>query len=127
MPLHRLNQAIDAYGKDKHEMDMPTIHSVLFAAITVKQFVSLEIPGYVTTIFKIAQKMVMPDEVKKTLQDMTEKVQQLKDKHVELFFSPVTELKGDELDLMKKWASSHWETDLMHDPGPAPLKSVQVS
>ena len=30
-------------------------------------------------------------------------VLQLKDKHVELFFSPVTEFEGDELDLMKKW------------------------
>ena len=35
------------------------IYSVSFAAITVKQFVSLEIPGYVTSIFKIAQDMVM--------------------------------------------------------------------
>ena len=65
--------------------------------------------------------------LKKKLQGMIEKVQQLKDKHVELFFTPVTEFAGDELDLMKKWTSSHWETNLMHDPGPAPLKAVQVS
>ena len=124
------------------------IYSVSFAAITVKQFVSLEILGYGTSIFKIAQKMVMlrtgqpvapdariqqletrsvfkakldePGQVKKMLQDMTEKVQQLKDKHVELFFTPTTEFEDDELDLLKKWASSRWETNLMHDPEPAP-------
>ena len=38
---------------------MSTIYSVLFDAIPVKQFVSLEILGYGTSIFKIAQKMVM--------------------------------------------------------------------
>merc|ERR1719375_3041585 len=38
-----------------------------------------------------------------------EKVMQLKDKHVKLFFSPVTEFEGEELALMKKWASSPWE------------------
>ena len=36
---------------------------------------------------------------------MIEKVQHLKDKHVALFFSPVTEFEGDELDLMKTWAT----------------------
>ena len=34
-------------------------YSVSFAAVTVKQFVSLEIPGYVTSIFQTTQKMVM--------------------------------------------------------------------
>ena len=58
---------------------------------------------------------------------LKEKAQQLKDKHVELFFTPVMKFAGDELDLMRKWANSHWKTNLMHDPGPAPLKSVQVS
>merc|ERR1719327_768515 len=46
-----------------------------------------------------------------------EKVMQLKDKHVKLFFMPVTEFKGEELNLMKKWASSPWETNLVHVPG----------
>ena len=41
-----------------------------------------------------------------TLQGMIEMVLQLKDKHVELFFSPVTEFAGKELALMKKWVSS---------------------
>merc|ERR1719310_1384220 len=52
-----------------------------------------------------------------------EKVLQLKDKHVKLFFSPVTEFAGEELRLMKKWASSPWETNLVHVPGLAPLKA----
>jgi len=52
-----------------------------------------------------------------------EKVLQLKDKHVKLFFSPVTEFAGEELALMKKWASSPWETNLVHVPGLAALKA----
>merc|ERR1719421_415212 len=52
-----------------------------------------------------------------------EKVLQLKDKHVKLFFSPVTEFAGEELALMKKWASDPWETNLVHVPGLAPLKA----
>jgi hypothetical protein len=52
-----------------------------------------------------------------------EKVLQLKDKHVKLFFSPVTEFAGEELALMKKWASSPWETNLVHVPGLAPLQA----
>merc|ERR1719359_2223516 len=46
-----------------------------------------------------------------------EKVMQLKDKHVQLFFMPVTEFEGEELALMKKWASQPWETNLVHVPG----------
>jgi hypothetical protein len=67
-------------------------------------------------VFK-ALEFLPGDKLKKKLQGMKEKAQQLKDKHVELFFTPV----------MKKWANSHWETNLMHDTGPSPLKSVQVS
>merc|ERR1719392_422676 len=52
-----------------------------------------------------------------------EKVLQLKDKHVKLFFSPVTEFAGEELKVMKKWASKPWETNLVHVPGLAPLKA----
>jgi len=52
-----------------------------------------------------------------------EKVLQLKDKHVKLFFAPVTEFAGEELRLMKKWASSPWPTNLVHVPGLAPLKA----
>jgi len=46
-----------------------------------------------------------------------EKVQQLKDKHVQLFFAPVVEFKGDEFKLMKKWASQPWQTNLVRIPG----------
>merc|ERR1719326_2422356 len=41
----------------------------------------------------------------------------LKDKHTKLFFVPVTEFKGKELKLMKKWASTPWPTNLVHIPG----------
>ena len=36
------------------------------------------------------------------------KVMQLKDRHVKLVFSLVTEVDGAELALMKKWAGSPW-------------------
>merc|ERR1719353_2623843 len=39
-----------------------------------------------------------------------EKVMQLKDKHIKLFFAPVIEFSDEELELMKEWASSPWET-----------------
>merc|ERR1719498_760095 len=50
-----------------------------------------------------------------------EKVMQLKDKHVKLFFAPVTEFQGEELTLMKKWSSQPWETHVVHIPGLDPL------
>merc|ERR1719473_2621013 len=46
---------------------------------------------------------------------------QLKDKHIKLFFAPVIETEGDELELMKEWASQPWETHLVHVPGLEPL------
>jgi len=52
-----------------------------------------------------------------------EKVKQLKDKHVKLFFAPITSFKGDEMKLMKKWASSPWPTHLVHIPGIQPLQA----
>jgi len=52
-----------------------------------------------------------------------EKVQQLKDKHVKLFFVPITEFQGSEFALMKKWASSPWKTHLVHVPGMDILES----
>merc|ERR550514_2230958 len=52
-----------------------------------------------------------------------EKVMQLKDKHVKLFFAPVTEFEGNELKLMKEWASEPWETHVVHVPGLAPLQA----
>merc|ERR1719198_1274360 len=52
-----------------------------------------------------------------------EKVMQLKDKHIKLFFAPVTDFEGDELSLMKEWASKPWETHLVHVPGVEALKA----
>jgi hypothetical protein len=67
--------------------------------------------------------MTLTDGKPSFLFNTYEKVLQLKDKHVKLFFSPVTEFEGEELALMKKWASSPWETNLVHVPGLAPLKA----
>lgn len=50
-----------------------------------------------------------------------ERVMQMKDKHTKLFFMPITEFKGEEMKLMKQWASSPWETHLVHVPGLLPL------
>merc|ERR1719353_1833148 len=52
-----------------------------------------------------------------------EKVMQLKDKHIKLFFAPVTDFEGDELKLMQEWASAPWETHLVHVPGLEALKA----
>merc|ERR1719267_298960 len=52
-----------------------------------------------------------------------EKVMQMKDKHTKLFFMPITEFKGEEMKLMKQWASSPWETHLVHVPGLLPLSA----
>ena len=49
-----------------------------------------------------------------------ELVQQLDDKGVQRFFVVVTEDEKS-LDLMRKWASMPWETNLLHVPGLAPL------
>jgi len=67
--------------------------------------------------------MTLTDGKPSFLFNTYEKVMQLKDKHVKLFFAPVTEFAGEELALMKKWASSPWETNLVHVPGLAPLKA----
>jgi hypothetical protein len=52
-----------------------------------------------------------------------EMVMQLKDKAVKLFFAPVTAWKGNEMKLMKKWASRPWETNLVRIPGFAAMKA----
>merc|ERR1719388_117001 len=52
-----------------------------------------------------------------------EKVMQLKDKHIQLFFAPITTFKGEEVALMKKWASTPWETNLERIPGLEVLKA----
>merc|ERR1719453_2675039 len=74
---------------------------------------------------KLAQSAVMTitDGKPSFLFNTYEKVMQLKDKHVKLFFAPVIEFSGPELDLMKKWASDPWETHLVHVPGLLPLEA----
>merc|ERR1719310_934570 len=51
-----------------------------------------------------------------------ELVQQLDDKGVQRFFVVVSE-DEKQLDLMKKWASYPWETNLLHVPGEAVLEA----
>merc|ERR1719198_1233458 len=51
-----------------------------------------------------------------------ELVQQLDDKGVQRFFVVVSDSEKT-LDLMKKWASAPWETNLLHVPGLAPLEA----
>jgi len=51
-----------------------------------------------------------------------ELVQQLDDKGVQRFFVVVTE-DSKAVDIMKKWASAPWETNLLHIPGMSPLEA----
>jgi len=53
-----------------------------------------------------------------------ELVEQLDDKGVQRFFVVVSD-KQKSVDLMKKWASSPWETNLLHVPGLSPLDADQ--
>merc|ERR1719409_289859 len=55
-----------------------------------------------------------------------QKVMELKDKHVKLFFAPITTFGGDEMKLMKKWASSPWPTHIVHIPGLEPLQAGEA-
>lgn len=52
-----------------------------------------------------------------------EKVRQLKDKAIKIFFAPVTRFMGTQLALMKKWATHPWQSHLVHIPGLLPLKA----
>jgi len=54
-----------------------------------------------------------------------ESVMQLKDKHVQLYFVPITQFKGPELALMKKWASKPWLTNMVRIPGLLPMRADQ--
>jgi len=53
-----------------------------------------------------------------------ELVQQLDDKGVQRFFIVVSDSEKS-VDLMKKWASAPWETNLLHIPGLSPLEADQ--
>merc|ERR1719161_2627710 len=65
--------------------------------------------------------MTITDGKPSFLFNTREKVMQLKDKHIKLFFAPVIEFPGEDLELMKTWASQPWETHLVHIPGVLPL------
>merc|ERR1719326_379150 len=71
--------------------------------------------------------MTITDGKPSFLFQTNEKVLQLKDKHTKLFFVPITEFKGKELKLMKKWASAPWPTNLVHVPGLDALGSAPKS
>merc|ERR1719174_1201422 len=74
---------------------------------------------------KIAQSAVLTltDGKPSFLFQTHQKIMLLKDKHVKLFFAPVTDFEGDELSLMREWASQPWQTHLVHVPGLEPLKA----
>jgi hypothetical protein len=67
--------------------------------------------------------MVITDGKPTLLFETNQKVVELKDKNIKLFFAPVTEAKGKEVELMKRWASQPWESHLVHVPGLMPLKA----
>mmetsp|Transcript_20636 Transcript_20636/g.42423 ORF Transcript_20636/g.42423 Transcript_20636/m.42423 type:complete len:994 (+) Transcript_20636:86-3067(+) len=51
-----------------------------------------------------------------------EKATELKDKNIQIFMAPITEVKGKELNNLKKWASQPWDTNYERIPGLAALK-----
>lgn len=51
-----------------------------------------------------------------------EKINELKQKNVQIFMAPILGSEGTELDLMREWASQPWETNLVRIPGLAALK-----
>jgi len=52
-----------------------------------------------------------------------ELVRQLDDKGVQRFFMVINEAGGEELKLLKEWASEPWETNLIHVPGLSALEA----
>jgi len=68
---------------------------------------------------KIAQSAVLTltDGKPSFLFQTHQRIMELKDKHVKMFFMPVTEFEGEELALMKEWATEPWQTHLVHVPG----------
>jgi len=66
--------------------------------------------------------LVITDGKPSFLFQTEELVQQLDDKGVQRFFVVVTEDKKA-VDVMRKWASAPWETNLLHVPGISPLEA----
>lgn len=67
--------------------------------------------------------IVITDGKPTLLYETQEKVIELKDKQVKLFFAPITEAKGGEISQMKKWATQPWQSHFVHVPGLMPLKA----
>jgi len=68
--------------------------------------------------------IVITDGKPTLIYETQEKVMEMKDKAVKLFFAPVTEAGGEEIALMKRWASEPWQSHLVHVPGLDALKSA---
>merc|ERR1719420_702285 len=66
--------------------------------------------------------LVITDGKPSLLFETNQKVVELKDHQIKLFFAPVTE-GSKEVALMKRWASEPWESHLVHVPGLMPLKA----
>jgi len=66
--------------------------------------------------------LVITDGKPSFLFQTNELVEQLDDKGVQRFFVVVTE-DNKAVDVMKKWASQPWETNLLHVPGISPLEA----
>merc|ERR1719197_1126869 len=105
--------------------DMKKVKKAVEGLVHMKGFTNM------AQAFTVAQKMLLlggrkaAQSAVMTLTDgkpsfvfqTNEQVLQLKDKHTKLFFVPVTEFRGKELRLMRKWASRPWATNLVHVPG----------
>jgi len=46
-----------------------------------------------------------------------QRVQQLKDKNIQIFMAPISAYDSDNLEVLKKWASSPWEQNYLRIPG----------
>lgn len=69
--------------------------------------------------------MVFTDGKVNFLFQTSEQAKALRDKNVQIYMAPVTEFKGEELDVMKSLASQPWETNLVRIPGLEALEQNQ--
>jgi len=110
--------------------DLATVKSSIEGMVLKKGFTNmaqafaLAETMYTSTGRKGAQSaiMVVTDGKPSFAFQTNELVEQLDDKGVSRFFVVVGENEKD-LDLMKKWASAPWETNLLHIPGMAVIEA----
>merc|ERR550525_411171 len=57
----------------------------------------------------------------------SQKVQQLKDKNIQIYMAPVSTYKARDLEQIKRWASSPWETNYERIPGVQALQNNEDS